>query len=283
MKCGYYWIINPPPDRLTDDGNRVPFVDVTIEFNGNEHKAVVFTNDVGRPELIKALLTGLPSKEIPGEFLPFLQSIKEHMLTALRLAYDENIALWDMSMWSFAEDDKTPTLNVAVKLPGRLVTPEAITNLFAQSLSHREQFRLYSNGVNEGIPAQYRFLSFYKLIEMQFRRRGKWNGGKLREFVQRFAADFRQKGITKDPISEMHTYRDKCAHIRSGKGPDSLGVSELNHKELVSLLRILPVMAKLGAEILRQLTNGNVVIQPVDRQDLWEAQAKAALEASESI
>jgi len=274
MKCGYYWIINPPPNQVTDDGNRIPAVDVTIECNGTEHKALVFTNSSGRPELIKALLTGLPSQEIPEDCLPFLQSIKEHMLTALRLAYDENISAWDFSMWSFAEDDKTPSLNVAVKLPSRPVTPDVISNLFAQSLNFREQFRLYSNGVNEGIPAQYRFLSLYKLIEMQFRRKGKWNQSKLRELVQQFDSDFRQKGIKNDPIAAIHAYRDKCAHITSGKRRDSIGVSELNHKELVSVLTILPVVARIGAEILRQLTEGKVVIQPPDKQELWDARLK---------
>ena len=51
MKCGIYWIINPPPNEMKDNGNRVPAVDMTIKFKGDEHKALVFTDEAGGPEL----------------------------------------------------------------------------------------------------------------------------------------------------------------------------------------------------------------------------------------
>ncbi len=50
------------------------------------------------------------------------------------------------------------------------VNGDLIRNAFVHSLAHREQFRLFGNGTNEGIPIQYRFPPMYKLIEMQFRR-----------------------------------------------------------------------------------------------------------------
>jgi hypothetical protein len=72
---------------------------------------------------------------------------------------------------SFCTDDKTPSINV--ELDWRYnpqFNGDFIRNVFVRSLAYREQFRLFSNGTNEGIPIQYRFPPKYKLIEMQFRR-----------------------------------------------------------------------------------------------------------------
>lgn len=273
MKCGYYWIVNPLPSRILEDGNRIVAVEMAIRFKGTEYKVFLFNTDEGRPELIKLLLTGLPSENIPPELLPFMQAAKEHMLTTLRLSYDSSLTLADFSVWSFSEDDARPRINLQTEthmMPH--FNADLTQNVFVHSFPHREQFRLFSNGLNEGIPPQYRFLSLYKLIEMQFRRRGEWNQSKLRTLASRFAPDFQQKGITADPIKTIHSWRDKCAHVRTGKKKESFGVSELNHTQLVSLMKILPIMSKMGAEVLREITNNNVVLHPVDRQKLWEDQ-----------
>ena len=132
--------------------------------------------------------------------------------------------------------------------------------MFGHSFPFREQFRLFSDGTNEEIPPQYRFLSLYKLIEMQFRRQGKWKNKELTELLSHFAEDFRQIGLNRDPLKEIHFWRDKCVHVRTGKHREILGVSELNHKQFVSLTKILPVVAKIGGKILATLTNGNVLV-----------------------
>ena len=112
------------------------------------------------------------------------------------------LGLRNVSFETISNVQRPRRLGVALKLPSRPFTPETVTNLFARSLNHREEFRLYSNGVNEGIPAQYRFLSFYKLLEMQCRRKGKWNNTKLRELIQSRLVDGTQLVPLEIPAGE---------------------------------------------------------------------------------
>jgi hypothetical protein len=108
---------------------------------------------------------------------------------------------------------------------------------------------------------------------MEFRNKGKWKRDELRKFVSRFEPDFWFKGISGDPVKAIHDCRDKCAHIRTGRNREMLGVSELNHKETLFVMKILPVMTKMAAEILKEKTAGEIVFQPVDREELWADQA----------
>jgi hypothetical protein len=274
MKCGYYWILNPPLKRIVDNEHKIPSLEISVRFKANEYKVSILTNEENRPQVIKLVIPGLAKEEIPKDLLPFMQSVREHMLTALRLSFDPHVSLFDLHVWSFCTDDKTPSINVEVDWRYNPQFNADLThNVFAHSFAHREQFRLFSNGTNEGIPIQYRFLSMYKLIEMQFRRRGKWSNEKLCELARRFEMNFRRKGVTGDPVKEIHACRDKCVHVRTGKKREALGVSELNHKEVLSVMKVLPVMAKMGAEILKELTGSRVVVQPVDREELWEHEA----------
>jgi hypothetical protein len=274
MQCSYYWVLNPIPERIIDNESRIPSLENRINYNGKEYKIAILSDDHGRPELIRLVIPELQEEAIPESLLPLIQSVREHMLTTLRLSYDPRTSLFDFHLRTFQPDGSPSTINVEAQLHYNPVfDAPAVRNLFAASLNHREQFRLLSNGANEGIPVQYRFLSLYKLIEMKFRHKGKWKKDELRKFVSRFEAHFNFKGINSDPVKAIHECRDKCAHIRTGKNHEVLGVSELNHKQAVFVMKILPIMTRMGAEILSEQTSGNVVIQTVDRIQLWDDQA----------
>src|SRR5437667_11958936 len=112
MKCGYYWIANPLPSRIVENGSHIPVLQLPIRFKNTEYNVSVFNNNEGRPELIKMTLTGLSSEEIPADFLPFLQTVKEHMLTTLKLSYDSSFVLADLNFSTFSQDDKDPSISV---------------------------------------------------------------------------------------------------------------------------------------------------------------------------
>ena len=274
MQCSYYWVINPLPKRITDNESRIPSLEHRIKYKGKEYNIAVLSDRHGRPEVIRLIIPELPQKEIPEDLLPFIRSMGEHMLTVLRLGYDPRISLFDIRFWTFHNDGSSPRADIEMDFHYKPVFhATAVRDLFAASLKHREEFRLLSNGANEGIPVQYRFLSLYKLIEMKFRQKGKWKEEELRKVLSSFALDFQSKGISDDPLKAIHYCRDKCAHIRTGKNREVLGVSELNHKEALFVTKILPVMTKIAAEILSEQTSGHVTFQTVDRGQLWDDQA----------
>jgi hypothetical protein len=187
------------------------------------------------------------------------------MLTTLRLAYDENARFFPFHFWNFTPEGQISTTDMRIELNLRsTLNPELLQNLFTSSLNHPEEFRLFNNGTDKAIPAQYRFLSLYKLLEMRFKKRGEWQQG-FSELVKAFKAQFEQKQSSGEPISLVHSLRDKCAHIRTGRKRELLGVSEPNHKQLVTVLKMLPIMIEMGAKILGDLTENRCRNLP-DRQ-----------------
>jgi hypothetical protein len=124
--------------------------------------------------------------------------------------------------------------------------------------------------MNQAIPPEYRFLSLYKLLEMQFRRRGEWNEAKLQKYLLPLAPEFAQRGFKETPLQLLHEVRDKCAHVRTGKRREVLGVSELNHRQLVRVLKILPILGKACAAVLHDASSGQVTITTVDENDNWQ-------------
>lgn len=267
MQCFYYWVLQPPSRRITDKEGRSPTLEVTIKFRDQDYKVALFSDVDCRPEFVRLTIPGLDEERIPDDLLPFIQSVREHMLTTLRLAYDENARFFPFHFWNFKPEGQTSTTDMEIALNLRpMLNADLLRNLFTSSLNHREEFRLFNNGTNEGIPAQYRFLSLYKLLEMRFKKRGQWQQG-FSELIEAFRATFEQNQLPGDPTSLIHSFRDKCAHIRTGGKRELLGVSELNHKELATVLKVLPIMIEMGAKILGDLTENRVAIRPATGWD----------------
>src|SRR6266404_7059877 len=210
MQCSYYWMLNPLPKRITDNESRTPSLEHRIKYKGKEYKIAILSDDHGRPECIRLVIPDLPEKEIPEDLLPFMQLVREHMVTVLRLSYDPRVSLFDIHFWTFQGDGSSPRADVEMESHYKPVfDPAAVRACFAASINHREELRLLSNGANYDIPVQYRFLSLYKLIEKKFRHNGKWKQDELRKFVSKFEPDFRLKGINGNPLKAIHECRDK--------------------------------------------------------------------------
>jgi hypothetical protein len=280
MRCFFYWILEPPPERITDKNGRTLAYEVTVNYNDRAHQVALFTNEAGQPEFVRLTLQGIEQESLPEELLPFIQSMREHVLTTLHLGYDQRAQYFPIHFWNFQSDRRGSTTDVRLTLHGmRAADADLLRNVFTSTINYREHFRLYSNGTNEGIPQQYRFLSLYKLLEMQYRKGGDWSP-LFRSFVDSFNKRFSEKGIDRDFVGLLHRYRDKCAHVRTGKKHQLLGVSELNHKELVALEKLLPIMAEMGASILTELTRGSVTVKPMDRDAEWKHEAERAASGS---
>ena len=212
MQCFYYWLLQPPARRIADKEGRSPTFEVTIKFRDQDYNVALFSDVDCRPEFVRLTIPGLEEERIPDDLLPFIQLVREHMLTTLRLAYDENARFFPFHFWNFKPEGHTPTTDMEIELNLRpTLNPELLRNLFTSSLNHREEFRLFNNGTNEGIPAQYHFLSLYKLLEMRFKKQGQWQQG-FSELIEAFGAKFEQKQLSGNPISLIHSLRGQvCA------------------------------------------------------------------------
>jgi len=134
MQCSYYWVLDPIPERITDNESRVPSLENRVNYNGKKYKIAILSDDHGRPELIRLVIPKLTETEIPEDLLPFIQSVREHMVTALRLGYNPSVSLFDFHCRTFQPDGGSPRVDVEMKwYYNPIFDPNTVRDLFAAS------------------------------------------------------------------------------------------------------------------------------------------------------
>lgn len=257
--CYYYWLFSPHRGGFTDSFDLTPAFTVDIAPDGiHEYSLALFCDQDGYPHFARLCIHGLTSKDIPDSILPLLQIIKEHLLSVLWV-YDRDIKLARPGVvWNFVPNKEPPTMGLSIKEEGHSkFDANGIKNLFIHTMPIRESFRLYLDGANERIPLQYRFLSFYKLLELNFKDGNLWRHDSINKLLNSFQEDFVALGYNKEPIKVLHDIRDRCAHIKTGK---NLGVTHLNHSAAVKVSELLPILRAICANVINQKAGGMFMI-----------------------
>lgn len=99
------------------------------------------------------------------------------------------------------------------------------------------------------MPLQYRYLSLYKLLELEFKKKKKWTK-QIEELTDRFEEEFRTLGQKKNLINYIHSLRDRCAHVKTTKG--FIAVTQLSNKDMLEIDRFLPLMTKMCVTLINE-------------------------------
>lgn len=274
MYCAYYWIFEPLRGGVKDSPELMPAFkfDINYENFSQTYEFSLYVDNEGDPEFARLLIPRLNDKLIPEEILPLLQTTKEHLITVLRLSFSYKASYFPLTVWSFFEDDQPVDFGLDAQLRGKdILSPEATKNLFFHSMNFREDMRLYVDGGDERIPLQYRYLSYYKIIEKKFRKNGSWNKLELDLFLDRYKQKFKDANFHGKPASVLHSIRDKCAHIRTGTTRESMGVTHLNHKEALTASNLLPTLKVITGQIINEKAKGTFVLNLEDSSQLQAA------------
>jgi hypothetical protein len=259
--CLYYWLIEPIREKFLDTSEAKPVFDIPIESDWGMNRFSLFVSDNGVPEYGRLIIPGLEEEEISEKFLPMIQAVKEHFLSILRITYYSDATLFPRPIWAFVEDTSSYSIGLEIqKLANLNFDIEKTKRLFIGGFPYREELRLFIDGNDERIPIQYRYLSLYKIIELQYRKQRQWHEEGLELLLRKYTSLFADIGITRKPISHIHMLRDKCAHIKTGKTDEAYGVTQLNHKEAAEVSQILSIMSNICIEILNERANGSFTI-----------------------
>lgn len=263
--CLYYWIIAPLRGGIDDAPERVPAFLLSIQsLDQKTYELSLYCDKDGNPEFARCRIPDLESEVIPGAVLPLLQSLKEHLLSVLRLTYRSDVMLAQPSAaWSFIKNGQPAKVGLLIDaFGGSKYEPENTRALFVHSFEYRELMRLFVDGIDDRLPLQYQFLSLYKLLELRFRTHGRWNKKDLASLLGRYAEDFKAHGFHGEPAAAVHELRDKCAHIRTGsKGKrEVLGVTHLNLPEISRVERMLPVLRAVCASSINERVAGKFTL-----------------------
>lgn len=252
----YYWLFEPLRDGLRDDPSRTPAISVPVMYYNQSYYVSLLVDEDGIPEALRLTIPSLEEDRIPEALLPLLQLVKEHFLSTLRLGYRDDIQVFPMNVWSFFQEG-TP-YEVNMRIDANLLDgfdAEKIRSFFVASYPFRHEVRLLIDGNDPRIPVQYRYLSFYKLIEHEFKSKGRWKKTELHDFLNGYKNSFDNLEKTVTLSRYLHELRDKCAHIRTGNTKEILGVNSLNHKETKAVLEMLPILREMCRDLLNRKTS----------------------------
>ena len=259
--CLYYWLVEPTRDTFLDTSEAQPAFEIPIESDWGINKFALFVSTNGTPEYGRLTIPDLEEEKISEEFLPMIQAVKEHFLSILRITYYSDATLFPRPIWTFIEDISSYSIGLEIQKISKLdFDIEKTKRLFVSGFPYREDVRLFIDGNDGRIPLQYRFLSLYKIIELQYRKQGQWNDVALGLLLEKYTPQFAGIDVVRKPISHIHNLRDKCAHIKTGKSKETFGVTQLNNKEATEVSKILPIMTDICIEIINERTDGAFAI-----------------------
>jgi len=232
-------------ERYFDDGSRdLCTAEITIENTGDFKVSLVGTKH--HIELIRvATLNSDGNLSVTQR--ETISKLIDHTLAILKLTHDASVDVlrWGEDTISIGAHDVNgkPELSIRIaEIVGTQaeIATENIRKTLNATIAHRPLFKLLADAQTPRLPLQYRYLSLYKILELEFRVVGHWIG--LRELLAPYEADYKALNLSDRKLPNLiHEMRDKCAHIKLG-GNDSLGIIGLDGSDATivnALVRLL--------------------------------------------
>jgi hypothetical protein len=251
--------LSPLMERYVDDGTRdLCTADISIEDAGNFKLSLVGTKR--HIELIRVATLdsngNLSAKQ--GETIG---KLVDHTLAILKLTYDVGVDLvrWGANTISIGAHDVNGKPNLSVRISEIIdahaeVAVENIRNVLVASMGQRPLFKLLADAQMPLLPLQYRYLSLYKILELEFRVARRWIG--LQKLLAPYYNDYKALNIGARPLSKLiHQMRDKCAHIKVG-GNDSLGIIGLDGPDAKIVTALVGLLLRILSNHLNSKSMG---------------------------
>jgi hypothetical protein len=247
--CHYYFLVEPTRGGFHDTAAAKPAFEIVIETKERPCHLALFTDDRGLPLYGRLTIPHLPDENVPDALLPVIQEAKEHLLSALRFGWHQDVVYFPRPVWTFTNDGEAQDIGLGVTLEGEFpFDAEKARQVLVGGYPLREEIRLFIELGDGRIPLQYRYLSGYKILELHFKSRGKWQKKGFEKFLQPFDTAAKKLGIPKFLPKYLHDLRGKCAHIRTGK--DVFGVTHLSSKKAGEVERFLPLLSEMALAVI---------------------------------
>ena len=107
--------------------------------------------------------------------------------------------------------------------------------------------KLLSDAQLSSLPIQYRYLSLYKIFELEFKFGRKWKKG-LDDLLSPYQERYKELKVSDRALRNViHELRDKCAHIKTGSN-DDLGIVEMDHADIKVVSTLMPLLMRIIAD-----------------------------------
>jgi hypothetical protein len=256
--------------QIKDDGSRV-FCSISIE-RGSDKSALelAFIGDQTKLELIR-IKTPETDGDLDEEERRIIGNITDHAIAMLQLVFDPGLgplylAGRHLKFGQFGADDGSPQFQVRAEEFRDAVKYDAdlIRNAIVATAPIRVQMSLFAEATRPTTPLPFKYLCYYKILELELLVRRKWVG--LAEHLAQYEDDYRKLDIGQASLSNLlHSYRDRCAHIKTG-GRDELGLIGMGSKDAERVSKFLPLLHRIVVDLLNVKHSNAIVLSPLLNQ-----------------
>lgn len=243
-----YWLIEPLANHYSDRFDSVP--DMTYRHCGKVCESIdlaVFLNGPAR-----YLRATVPNYSANGAQVPTkdeeIFNVVNSAETIIRLCFNGEAKFYDQVVVVMYEANDphifeiSPNPNhieLSTNSDGFRAGMESVMN----SPNASAIYRLFVDAHDLNIPLQYRYLSFYKILELTLKSGGQWNYSILEQCIT-IAKIEKDKpiGVERSAKNWIHELRDKCAHIKNG---NLFGVTGLDTTGTAQIASAMPLMNRL--------------------------------------
>lgn len=248
----YYYFVFKRQEKYFDNETGDYFFDRELVVNNSTFQVSLIYED-GEITMARIIKKGLKDKIIPSETRNNITFLKEHLLTAINLHFNPYTRIrFDVHL--FINEGGKPDLNLLLKNENKennQVFVDEFCEIFINSFDFGNELKLLTDAQKSYIPIQFRFLSLYKWLELEFKIKGKWNDGFL-SFSKSVEDEFKKREFSKKKFSNyLHDIRDKCAHIKSNN--DILGVTSLSYEDEKKVIEFTKFLTIVCIEYFNQI------------------------------
>ncbi len=200
--------------------------------------------------MARIIIEGLKNKIVPNKILQHITILKEHLLTAINIHFDLYARI-RFHIHLFVNKGGKPDLDLLIKSDSKEVSVDGFSEIFNNSFDYGNELKLIPDSQKSYIPIQFRFLSLYKWLELEFKEKGKWNDYFV-SFAKSVENEFYKRELSNKKFSNyLHEIRDKCAHIKSNN--DILGVTSLSYKDEEKVIEFTKFLIIICVEYFNQI------------------------------
>ena len=249
-----YTPLAPLLPKYVDDGTR-DLLTINHVVNDVGEFRVSAVGSAAVVELVRVETVGSDGN-LTEQQVQAVSQLTDHMLSVLRFTTDQHVEkLWfgqeTISIGSHGDSNGKPTLGISIS-----PVPDAnykldcgnIASVFEHTVGLMPLFRLLADTQQPILPMPYRYLSAYKVLELEFRSGKKWPG--LKTLLAPYEEEYRKLKVSGRTFENcLHEMRDRCAHIKLGdgsdNGSDNLGITGLIGRDLTAVEKLFPLLKKV--------------------------------------
>jgi len=123
--CYYYLIVEPLISKYKDDSSVQPASLGVVNWESKDYKVCFFTNK-NQLYMIRIDILNVPDETIPETDLEKIQTIKEHILSVLRLTYDHDVSFFPRAIWNFRKQGQEPSFYINIE---QIINPNFYPNV----------------------------------------------------------------------------------------------------------------------------------------------------------